>query len=111
MSRNNGKSPKVDMKLNRSPAQRGNTSRVARDDGGSPNGNGSSSSSPPSSCVSSCSNSPEAQPMVLAGCPRCLMYVMLSEEDPRCPKCKNPVLLDFLQGNNTTTTKMKNRKS
>ncbi|KAJ0976691.1 hypothetical protein J5N97_012165 [Dioscorea zingiberensis] len=110
MSRNNGKSPKLDLKLNLSPPPlRGNTSRPVRDGEDSPNGS-SSSSSPPSSCVSSCSNSPEATSMVLAGCPRCLMYVMLSEEDPRCPKCKNPVLLDFLQGNNSNSTK-KNRKS
>jgi len=34
--------------------------------------------------------------MVLAACPRCLMYVMLSEADPRCPRCRSPVLLDFL---------------
>ncbi|CBI30362.3 unnamed protein product, partial [Vitis vinifera] len=27
--------------------------------------------------------------MVLVGCPRCLMYVMLSEDDPKCPKCKS----------------------
>ncbi|CAN1306487.1 Protein GL2-INTERACTING REPRESSOR 1 [Linum perenne] len=33
--------------------------------------------------------------MVLVGCPRCLMYVMLSEDDPKCPKCKSTVLLDF----------------
>jgi len=33
--------------------------------------------------------------MVLAGCPRCMMYVMLSREDPRCPKCHSTVLLDF----------------
>ena len=32
--------------------------------------------------------------MKLVGCPRCLMYVMLSEEvDPKCPKCKSKVLL------------------
>ncbi|KAK8970217.1 hypothetical protein KSP40_PGU008429 [Platanthera guangdongensis] len=62
----------------------------------------------PSSCVSSegeqglrCSNSPEGgtTSMVLAGCPRCLMYVMLSEDDPKCPKCKSTVLLDFLHDN------------
>ncbi|GAB2214843.1 hypothetical protein Droror1_Dr00019207 [Drosera rotundifolia] len=59
--------------------------------------------SPPSSCVSSedslkYSSSPEATTsMVLVGCPRCLMYVMLSESDPRCPKCKSTVLLDFLR--------------
>uniref|UniRef100_A0A0A9U842 GIR1-like zinc ribbon domain-containing protein n=1 Tax=Arundo donax TaxID=35708 RepID=A0A0A9U842_ARUDO len=35
--------------------------------------------------------------MVLAACPRCLMYVMLSEADPRCPRCRSPVLLDFLR--------------
>jgi uncharacterized paraquat-inducible protein A len=34
-------------------------------------------------------------PMVLAGCPRCMMYVMLSREDPRCPRCHSAVLLDF----------------
>ena len=72
----------------------------------------SSSSSPPSSCLSSegerephqrsqshglqWSDSPEATSMVLAACPRCLMYVMLSEADPRCPRCRCPVLLDFL---------------
>ncbi|RWR83601.1 hypothetical protein CKAN_01236000 [Cinnamomum micranthum f. kanehirae] len=80
-----------------------------------PNRSGSSSSStsptsPPSSCLSSevnsaesdqgqtlrYSNSPEATSMVLVGCPRCLMYVMLSEDDPRCPKCKSTVLLDFI---------------
>ncbi|CAI0391374.1 unnamed protein product [Linum tenue] len=38
--------------------------------------------------------------MVLVGCPRCLMYVMLSEDDPKCPKCKSTVLLDFLHDNN-----------
>uniref|UniRef100_A0A803R3C6 GIR1-like zinc ribbon domain-containing protein n=1 Tax=Cannabis sativa TaxID=3483 RepID=A0A803R3C6_CANSA len=37
-----------------------------------------------------------AAPMVLAGCPRCLMYVMLSDSNPKCPKCKSTVLLDFL---------------
>lgn len=76
-----------------------------------------SSSSSPSSCLSSegerephrvhhglqWSDSPEATSMVLAACPRCLMYVMLSEADPRCPRCRSPVLLDFLHhaaGNN-----------
>jgi hypothetical protein len=33
--------------------------------------------------------------MILAGCPRCMMYVMLSREDPKCPKCHSTVLLDF----------------
>ncbi|CAL1367319.1 unnamed protein product [Linum trigynum] len=35
--------------------------------------------------------------MMVVGCPRCLMYVMLSEVEPKCPKCKSSVLLhDFL---------------
>uniref|UniRef100_A0A0E0CLK6 GIR1-like zinc ribbon domain-containing protein n=1 Tax=Oryza meridionalis TaxID=40149 RepID=A0A0E0CLK6_9ORYZ len=42
------------------------------------------------------SDSPEATSMVLAACPRCFLYVMLAEADPRCPKCRSPVILDFL---------------
>ncbi|KAF3503861.1 hypothetical protein F2Q69_00045440 [Brassica cretica] len=53
-----------------------------------------SPTSPPSSCVSSEMNQ-ETTSMVLVGCPRCLMYVMLSEDDPKCPKCQSTVLLDF----------------
>ncbi|KAL0346998.1 UNVERIFIED_CONTAM: protein salt-induced and EIN3/EIL1-dependent 1 [Sesamum calycinum] len=68
----------------------------------------SSTVSPPSSCVSSEqdeSRSPEATSMMLVGCPRCLMYVMLAEEDPRCPKCKSTVLLDFIRDNAARKTK------
>ncbi|KAL6857075.1 hypothetical protein ACP4OV_018457 [Aristida adscensionis] len=51
--------------------------------------------SPASSCVSS--EHEEMAAMVVAGCPQCLMYVMLSEEEkqPKCPRCKSPVLLHF----------------
>ncbi|KAK9072707.1 hypothetical protein SSX86_009142 [Deinandra increscens subsp. villosa] len=42
------------------------------------------------------SSSPETTSMMLAGCPRCLMYVMLAEEYPKCPKCKSSVLLDVM---------------
>ncbi|KVH90615.1 uncharacterized protein LOC112522184 [Cynara cardunculus var. scolymus] len=43
------------------------------------------------------SSSPETTTsMMLAGCPRCLMYVMLAEEYPKCPKCKSTVLLDVV---------------
>ncbi|CAI9783331.1 unnamed protein product [Fraxinus pennsylvanica] len=104
MSRRNG--PKLDLKLNLSPP------RVNRARFDSP---GRSSTSPPSSCVSSelinpdeslfYSNSPEATSMVLVGCPRCLMYVMLAEEDPKCPKCKSTVLLDIIHQKNTTSSK------
>lgn len=62
--------------------------------------------SPKGSCVSSdpelspnrslCyTGSPEAKRMMLMGCPQCLMYVMLTEVDPRCPKCKSTVLLEI----------------
>ncbi|OIW05161.1 hypothetical protein TanjilG_19792 [Lupinus angustifolius] len=110
MNRNNRSHPKLDLKLNLSVSpprvnhHRGLESSPTRSATISP-------TSPPSSCVSSednndnnnnnnnnnynC-NSPEATSMVLVGCPRCLMYVMLSEEDPKCPKCKSTVLLDFL---------------
>ncbi|XP_020581468.1 uncharacterized protein LOC110025366 [Phalaenopsis equestris] len=115
MSRS-GKSPRLDLKLNLSLPRRGNTSRMAADNRSSDGSQSGSplSTSPPSSCVSSegeqglrCSNSPEATSMVLAGCPRCLMYVMLSEDDPKCPKCKSTVLLDFLH--DSTNNKI-NRK-
>ncbi|KAJ6864753.1 hypothetical protein NC651_035345 [Populus alba x Populus x berolinensis] len=92
MSRRNGSLPKLDLKLNLSPPRV--NPRVE-----SPGRSATvSPTSPPSSCVSSemnqddtlrYSSSPEATSMVLVGCPRCLMYVMLSENDPKCPKCKN----------------------
>ncbi|KAJ4849370.1 hypothetical protein Tsubulata_010721 [Turnera subulata] len=102
MSRRNG--PKLDLKLNLSPPRV--NPRVE-----SPGRSATvSPTSPPSSCVSSelnqdegnllYSSSPEATSMVLVGCPRCLMFVMLSEDDPKCPKCKSTVLLDFFHDNN-----------
>ncbi|CAM0910725.1 unnamed protein product [Alopecurus aequalis] len=53
--------------------------------------------SPASSCVSS---DEEEKSMVVAGCPQCLMYVMLleseeEEKQPKCPRCKSPVLVHF----------------
>ena len=117
--RNNGKSPKPELKLNMSLLPRGEPSTLMRmetddddDDDDSLNrmsissSSGQSLPSPPSSCVSS-ENSP-TKAMVLAGCSHCLMYVMLSEdEEPKCPKCKNAVLLDFGHDKN----KNKNGKS
>ncbi|KAK4366407.1 hypothetical protein RND71_014287 [Anisodus tanguticus] len=40
-------------------------------------------------------SSPETTSMMLVGCPRCMMYVMLSVDKPKCPKCKSTILLDF----------------
>ncbi|KAE8718982.1 putative CCR4-associated factor 1-like protein 11-like [Hibiscus syriacus] len=102
MSRRNG--PKLDLKLNLSPPSR--NPRV-----GSPSRSATASpTSPPSSCVSSemdidTNSGDTSTSMVLVGCPRCLMYVMLSEDDPKCPKCKSTVLLDFLRDTaNTAST-------
>ncbi|GLT81971.1 hypothetical protein SLE2022_003920 [Rubroshorea leprosula] len=60
--------------------------------------------SPESSCVSSeqeevsmqYPDSREATSMVLVGCHRCLMYVISSNVDPKCPRCQNTVLLGDL---------------
>ncbi|KAB8107049.1 hypothetical protein EE612_041616 [Oryza sativa] len=56
--------------------------------------------SPARSCVSSEAEDQQAAAaaMVVAGCPRCLMYVMLAvsnTKQPRCPRCNTPVLLHF----------------
>ncbi|KAJ4832719.1 hypothetical protein Tsubulata_038980 [Turnera subulata] len=38
--------------------------------------------------------------MMLVGCPQCLMYVMLSEVDPKCPQCKSTVFISVLNDEN-----------
>ncbi|KAF5447457.1 hypothetical protein F2P56_033011 [Juglans regia] len=103
--------PKLELGLNLSPPTR------ERSPAESLNVSNSSSSemSVEGSCVSS---EPEDQPMrlqhspsnaarsmMLVGCLRCLMYVMLSEADPKCPKCKSTVLLDFLKEENARNTR------
>ncbi|KAH6793656.1 E3 ubiquitin-protein ligase [Perilla frutescens var. hirtella] len=88
------RSPKLELKLNLSPPRQVE----------SPTHESVSSAevSPRSSCVSretspEGASSPESSSsMMLVGCPRCLMYVMLLEDDPKCPKCKSTVLLDFM---------------
>ncbi|KAK7402045.1 hypothetical protein VNO78_14002 [Psophocarpus tetragonolobus] len=47
-------------------------------------------------------NAPEIKPkpMDLVGCPQCFMYVMLSKVDPKCPKCKTTVFLEFFKTHN-----------
>ncbi|KAL3716010.1 hypothetical protein ACJRO7_007730 [Eucalyptus globulus] len=52
------------------------------------------------SSLAYCSDSSSAvTPMVLVGCQRCLMYVMISKEVClKCPKCKSTDLLDILHG-------------
>ncbi|MBA0674639.1 hypothetical protein Goshw_017173 [Gossypium schwendimanii] len=100
-------SPKLELKLNllSPPTARPNNQQV----NGSPN---TSEMSLESSCVSSETDdssmmmmqrrsSEEETPMVLVGCPRCLMYVMLAQVNLKCPKCKTTVFLDFLNHYNT----------
>jgi len=35
--------------------------------------------------------------LVLMGCALCLIYVMVSEVDPKCPQCKRTVLVDVFR--------------
>ncbi|KAM3357355.1 hypothetical protein P3S68_020285 [Capsicum galapagoense] len=112
MSRRNGSGPKLDLRLNLSPPRVTNHHNHHHQHqhhiDQSPNR--SLTSSPTSSCVSSedspsrqqrhHANTPEVPPMVLVGCPRCLMYVMLAEGDSSCPKCKNTCLLDVIHESN-----------
>ncbi|KAL6966807.1 hypothetical protein U1Q18_032601 [Sarracenia purpurea var. burkii] len=106
-------SRELDLKLNLSPPRPFNEQVEPRRRSVS-----SMDLSPRSSCVSSelsadddslslryASSSPEPKPMMLVGCPQCLMYVMLSEEDPKCPKCKTTVLLEILHDQVTKRTK------
>ncbi|CAJ1792690.1 unnamed protein product [Sphenostylis stenocarpa] len=43
--------------------------------------------------------------LVVVGCPHCLMYVMVSEDDIKCPKCKSTSLIHFSSDNNPTIKK------
>ncbi|KAL2239291.1 UNVERIFIED_CONTAM: Protein salt-induced and EIN3/EIL1-dependent 1 [Sesamum indicum] len=101
-------SSKLELKLKLSPPR---DRRQVLSPGGSI---ASNESSPRSSCVSREASPEEAgclfgrwetSPMMPVGCPRCLMYVMLLQENPKCPKCKSTVLLDFL--NEDSTRKLK----
>lgn len=70
--------------------------------------NGSSSSSSSSSTKSSnyedisgseCKVNKASPSLILMGCTRCYLYVMVSEAEPECPKCKTSVLLDIFREN------------
>lgn len=101
MSRRNKNSAKPELKLNLSPppSQEEQMSMVR-----SPS---ISNTASPSSCVSSEMNQEEIETtisMVLVGCPRCLMYVMISQDNAKCPKCKSTVLLDFFHEDASAAT-------
>ncbi|KAI3706547.1 hypothetical protein L6452_24361 [Arctium lappa] len=106
MSRRNDGVVQLDLKLNLSPPRSQWPPESPTRSSSSP-----MTVSPTNSCVSlelhqdeltttelRYSSSPEeTTSMMLAGCPRCLMYVMLAEEEyPKCPKCKSTVLLDVV---------------
>lgn len=44
---------------------------------------------------------PAKIPLILMGCPKCYMYVMVPKNDPKCLQCDNPILIDLFQGNNS----------
>lgn len=98
-----GDSQKLELKLNISPPPPPSNPEVD-----SPNASVSSLEMPAeSSCVSfepeETSNATmqyTSRPavttiMLLAGCPQCLMYVMLSDVDRKCPRCKSAAWLIF----------------
>lgn len=89
------KTPKLELNLKLSPPRSANQPVVV-----SPNTSVSSCVSSESTVMKPYPNSPEGMSMVLLGCPGCLMYVMLSEVDPKCPKCKSTVLLDLFSQHN-----------
>ncbi|XP_040991600.1 protein GL2-INTERACTING REPRESSOR 1-like [Juglans microcarpa x Juglans regia] len=41
----------------------------------------------------------EVPSLCLMGCTLCLIYVMVSEADPKCPKCKRSFLIDMFRDN------------
>ncbi|KAL8204833.1 hypothetical protein R6Q57_010456 [Mikania cordata] len=102
------KNPKIDLKLHLSPP-RVHRSTIETQ-------NQSIMVSPTSSCLSSelgfdetglqYSTSPDATSMMLVGCPRCLMYIMLAKDYMKCPKCKSTVLLDVVHNNVKETKKI-----
>ncbi|KAI3826295.1 hypothetical protein L1987_00341 [Smallanthus sonchifolius] len=99
------RSPKLDLKLHLSPPRAHQPMIESQNQ----------LVSPTSSCLSSelvfddtglqYSTSPETTTMMLVGCPRCLMYIMLAEDYLKCPKCKSTVLLDVIHDNVRRTNK------
>ncbi|XP_019057797.1 PREDICTED: uncharacterized protein LOC109116579 [Tarenaya hassleriana] len=52
----------------------------------------------------------KAKSMVVVGCPNCMMYIIMSlEGKPRCPRCNNKVLIDFVGENNVQKNMIKKR--
>ncbi|KAK7261188.1 hypothetical protein RIF29_27493 [Crotalaria pallida] len=110
------RSPKLELKLNLSSSIATNPSTLLADDQSlefstSPSSVSTCSWDQGSSCVSSEADV-ETRSLILVGCLRCLMYVMLSEMDPnpKCPKCKSTVLLHFLNNNKENIKKTTSKR-
>jgi hypothetical protein len=43
--------------------------------------------------------------MMAAACPKCLLYVLISKENPRCPQCNSHVPPPVLSNNNNSNKK------
>ncbi|KAJ6410147.1 hypothetical protein OIU85_015495 [Salix viminalis] len=99
-----GNSPMLDLKLNLSPQRAYQQVESLSNSSWDMSADCSCVSSEPEDMAANYPGSPDTTPMVLVGCPRCLMYIMLSEVDPKCPKCKSTALLDFLRDENTKKT-------
>ncbi|KAF9676353.1 hypothetical protein SADUNF_Sadunf09G0129800 [Salix dunnii] len=99
-----GNSPMLDLKLNLSPPSADQQVESLSSSSWDMSADNSCVSSEPEDVTVNYPSNPDITPMVLVGCPRCLMYIMLSEVHPRCPKCKSTVLLDFLRDENTKKT-------
>ncbi|KAJ6897211.1 hypothetical protein NC651_023165 [Populus alba x Populus x berolinensis] len=99
-----GNSPMLDLKLNLSPPRPNQQVESLSNSSWDMSADSSCVSSEPEDMTVNYPGCPDTTPMVLVGCPRCLMYIMLSEVDPKCPKCKSTVLLDFLREENTKKT-------
>nr|XP_004506211.1 uncharacterized protein LOC101502581 [Cicer arietinum] len=100
------RSPTLGVGLSLSPPRVTTSSKSADVSTESPTSSSSTSGihSSEGSCVS-CDGPEVTKAMLLVGCTRCLMYVMLPEIDPKCPKCKSTVLLDFLNNEENTSKK------
>lgn len=60
---------------------------------------------PPPHNVGSLEEEPSTASLILMGCPKCLIYVMVPGNDPHCPKCKNDGLIDQFRGRPTKKTR------
>ncbi|KAJ3674508.1 hypothetical protein LUZ60_005124 [Juncus effusus] len=84
---------------------------VARSDGSpSPSSSSITSSSPLKRHVDQIdgcdtSTSVKGESLMAAACPNCLLYVLISKENPKCPRCESHVSQPTLNNNNNNNAK------